>query len=83
MYVDGFFMDRGTSPRRPSTAEDIYADGRNGRQVRANDSPTALPGCDERTDGERRPVWFRLLVRPTPGANRGRAGAATRTVATA
>ncbi|MEZ5141429.1 MAG: glycoside hydrolase family 31 protein [Acidimicrobiales bacterium] len=37
-YVDGFFMDRGDEPDVPSAATDVYADGRNGRQVH-NDYP--------------------------------------------
>jgi alpha-glucosidase (family GH31 glycosyl hydrolase) len=31
-YVDGFFLDRGDETQ-PSRAEDVYRDGRNGRQV--------------------------------------------------
>jgi alpha-D-xyloside xylohydrolase len=32
-HVDGFFMDRADEPDVPSTELDVYADGRNGRQM--------------------------------------------------
>jgi alpha-glucosidase (family GH31 glycosyl hydrolase) len=40
-YIDGFFIDRGEEGEVPSEAGDIYADGRNGRQVH-NEYPVLM-----------------------------------------
>jgi len=42
-HVDGFFVDRSEEGDVPSTAEDIWADGRNGRQLH-NAYPLLLQG---------------------------------------
>ena len=63
MYVDGFFMDRGDEPDVPSTAEDIYADGRNGRQVH-NDYPLLFQDAMSELMEERRLGSGFLIARP-------------------
>ncbi len=62
-YIDGFFMDRGDEPDVSSTAEDIYADGRNGRQVH-NDYPLLFQAAMRTVMDERRSGTGFLIARP-------------------
>ncbi len=62
-YVDGFFMDRADEPDVSSTAGDIYADGRNGRQVH-NDYPLLFQRAMRELIDQQRPDTGFLIARP-------------------
>jgi alpha-D-xyloside xylohydrolase len=62
-YVDGFFMDRGDEPDVTSTADDVYSDGRNGRQIH-NWYPVAFAEIMREVIDEARPDDGFLIARP-------------------
>lgn len=62
-HVDGFFMDRGDEGDVTSTAEAIYADGRNGRQIH-NWYPVEYARIFREIIDEARPDDGWLIARP-------------------
>jgi alpha-D-xyloside xylohydrolase len=63
-YVDGFFMDRGDEPDVSSSVDDVYADGRNGRQVH-NDYPLLFQHALRKVMDDQRLGTGFLIARPS------------------